>query len=375
MNRFLKISIHVAASLLFMLIPYIVSDSFPDISGFLQNPLTAFEVFFQFKMLLVFYLHYYWLIPHFIYKKRYGVYFFLILSFITLASFISFSVVREQDVHVKHYQLNNKHTFNHNAQHHRHTHQHYNKSHADSMQLYANNTQNYNSGKRITPVKYIIIRRVYLYILVIVLAFLFRNLQKLKETKEAKLKLEIQSLKSNLNPHTLFNLLNGIYAKALVNKEDTAQHVLYLSQLLRYLLKQNETEFSTVESEIEFANAYVALQNSRYTDQYTFDFKLSITNTFSKIPTLITLPLIENAYTHLDFNAQAPLIKIEIISNASEFYLSVENTYDCNHQKIGNSIGLEQFKKRLQIYYPHQHEYTVTTENGIYKSVLKIPFI
>ena len=359
--------LHVLGSILFMLIPFIVSDSFPDIQRFINNPLTGIEVFFQAKMLGVFYLNYFWLIPHVFNKKHYGIYFVILITILTAITVFSFSVLREQDVHARHYRMNHRHQSDFLS----------NKSQPKNQGLNHVKDDHYNqySKKQITPVKYIIIRRIYLYVLVILFAFILRNRQKLKEAEEAKLKLEIKSLKSNLNPHTLFNLLNGIYAKALQQAADTAPQILNLSQFLRTLLKQSEMEYSSVAAELDFIKAYVALQNNRFTDQYKFEFKTSIQNSHSNIPTLITLPLIENAFSHLDFDADDPYILIEVTTSLNAFYLHVENSYNCKYDNTGNQLGLEQLKKRLNIYFPNAHAYSVKAENCVYTCFLKLPLI
>ena len=331
------------------------------------------------------------LIPHFLFKRRYLLYALLLIGILGITTFFSFSVLKEQDVHAAHYKMNSR-----QRQHHAHSHTHFNghlqkhheaiankhvshdslysKSHKiDTNNLYSNAFKTNDAPKKITPVKYIILRRMYLYLLVILFAFLLRSRQRHKEAEKARLKTELDALKSHLNPHTLFNLLNGVYAKALAKQPEIADQIFHISQFLRTLLKQRDRDFYTIHEEVDFIKSYCELQKNRFTDQVNIHFSETIQRYDAQIPTLLTLPLIENAFTHLDFNSKEAQITIKIYSEDDFFNLSVSNTYDCNSVKTGNGLGLPGFIKRMEFHYLNEFTYSVVEKNCIYTSILRIP--
>lgn len=186
---------------------------------------------------------------------------------------------------------------------------------------------------------------------------------------------ELESLKSQLNPHFLFNSLNTIYALIQVSP-DEAQHAVHqLSTLLRYVLYENPQQVE-LSKEIDFARNYISLMEMRLGPgrvAYTFDEKALIPAT---VPPLIFITLVENAFKH--GNTGNPGHKIEIIIKSEPDGTVVCHTR--NHfvaksdpeSKADGGIGISNLRRRLQLIYGDNARLDTSTRDDIYETTLTI---
>ncbi len=193
--------------------------------------------------------------------------------------------------------------------------------------------------------------------------------------KNESLQTELKLLKSQINPHFLFNALNNIYALSAIDSAKTQKSISYLADMLRYVLYECEQPLVSLEKEISYIDNYIRLFTLKSSKSYpiTTDFKVLDKNI--QIAPMLLIPFVENALKHSEIEKiKDTHIRIAIQASASEIEFEVENTIPdkiFNKDSVGG-IGIGNVKKRLAIVYPDRHKLTINTENGIFKVTLRI---
>ena len=202
------------------------------------------------------------------------------------------------------------------------------------------------------------------------------------ELQQQKLEVEIQNiniekdfLKSQLNPHFLFNTLNNLYGLS-VKKDDSAPEViLNLSDIMSYTLYESNSEKVALEKEIDFIKNYFELEKMRYPKDKNIQLNISGEDDISGlyIAPLMTFTFIENAFKYGLKSSQNQFIKQEIEIKNNTFYFVLVNDIDKTEiKKEFGGIGLENIKKRLQLLYPNQHILNIQTLENSFRIELKI---
>lgn len=211
---------------------------------------------------------------------------------------------------------------------------------------------------------------------------ILRIYNKTTELQQQKLEVEIQNiniekdfLKSQLNPHFLFNTLNNLYGLS-VKKDDSAPEViLNLSDIMSYTLYESNAEKVALEKEIDFIKNYFELEKMRYSKDKNIQLKISGEDEISGlyIAPLMTFTFIENAFKYGLRSSQNQFIKQEIEIKNNTFHFILENDIDKTEiKKEFGGIGLENIKKRLQLLYPNQHILNIKTLENSFRIELKI---
>ncbi|MEM0543790.1 histidine kinase [Flavobacterium sp. j3] len=218
------------------------------------------------------------------------------------------------------------------------------------------------------------------FIFVITSSFKFfreysRKQELLIKAENEQLKTELALLKSQVNPHFLFNTLNNLYGLITQNQNQQASDVtLKLADLMRYLLESSKTDLVNLNKEIQFIDDYLSLEKIRLSQKTDINFKVSGMNKELFVAPLLFIPLVENAFKH-------GLNKI-LADSFAHFSLSVQNNelfFEAinsvgksteNSEKSGT--GLENLKKRLQLIYPHKHQLDVEQTANQFKVILHI---
>jgi len=187
-------------------------------------------------------------------------------------------------------------------------------------------------------------------------------LQAINEKSEAEMSL----LRSQLNPHFLFNTLSFLHTKTFKLDPELADTVLKLSDMLRYSLQSSKTDQVMIKSEIELLENYIAIFQNRFADKFYVDFNVVGTNFQQRIEPLLLIPFVENAFKHgVLSDADAPAkIKLEVTDGT--FHFQCENKINNYQKDPGSGIGLENVKKRLNLLYPDRHELKVLEEEGTF---------
>jgi hypothetical protein len=180
------------------------------------------------------------------------------------------------------------------------------------------------------------------------------------------LQLELNFLKSQVNPHFLFNTLNNIYGLILKNeKEKSASMVARLSQFLRYSLYESDSYKVPVDKELQLLKDYIELESVRL-NRISVKFTHQSDGSVTTIAPLLMIPLIENSFKYTTDKTGA-YIAIDFRIANKMLCFTLQNSFDPERQSgdIGG-IGLNNFNKRLDLYYPGKYTYQVTKSEEQY---------
>lgn len=175
--------------------------------------------------------------------------------------------------------------------------------------------------------------------------------QKSKTAENERLQSELIYLKYQLQPHFFFNTLNNIYALIDAAPDKAKDTVLKLSKLMRYILYKSDEHVVLLSEEISFLQSYIDLMRIRYGSHVKIEVSVQASSEMLKIPPLLVVPLIENAFKHGVDATKPSFIHIEILSNKKEIKISIRNSYfpKTETDKSGSGIGLDNLKKRLEL--------------------------
>ncbi len=183
------------------------------------------------------------------------------------------------------------------------------------------------------------------------------NSQRLREREQLlikeKLGAELSFLKSQINPHFLFNTLNNIYSLARKKSDKTPEVVLKLSKLLRFVMYETKHQYIAVGKELEFLKDYIELHKIRYDDRLRIDFKYELDDLNAQIMPNILTPFVENAFKHgASQSTMFSYIFIELKLVENELYFKVENSFEptvITDEEEG--IGLKNLHRQLELMY------------------------
>ncbi|MRI02182.1 histidine kinase [Kriegella sp. EG-1] len=187
---------------------------------------------------------------------------------------------------------------------------------------------------------------------------------------------ELQFLKSQINPHFLFNNLNNLYSYAIMQSPKTPSIILELSSVLRYMLYDCKEKFVVLSKEIEHLKNFTKLNELQIEERGTVVFTNKVAKTGFKIAPLILSVFIENAFKHSTASQSEDInIKIDLIIdengslefNCSNTFLPMGNT-----ENLSKGIGLQNVKKRLQLLYPDAHNLRINESAKTYDISLKM---
>ncbi|MCD9855281.1 sensor histidine kinase [Epilithonimonas sp. JDS] len=209
-----------------------------------------------------------------------------------------------------------------------------------------------------------------------------RIYNKTTQLQQQKLEVEIQNiniekdfLKSQLNPHFLFNTLNNLYGLS-VKKDDSAPEViLNLSEIMSYTLYESNSEKVSLEKELDFIRNYFELEKMRYPKDKNIQLEILDDDQIAGlyIAPLLTFTFIENAFKYGLKNSDKQFINQKIKIENDTFYFVLKNDFDKTEiKKEFGGIGLENIKKRLHLLYPNQHDLKISTFENSFKVELKI---
>lgn len=207
--------------------------------------------------------------------------------------------------------------------------------------------------------------------------FLFAK-KKEEETirnKNENLQTELKLLKSQINPHFLFNSLNNIYALSVIDSDKTQQSISILSDMLRYVLYECEQPLVRLEKEVTYIENYIKLFSLKSSKPYPITTDFNILNPKAVIAPMLFIPFIENALKHGHIEKITDtFIHIKIYADSREIQFEIENSVPkqaINKDKVGG-IGIENVKKRLAILYPEKHQLSIDANNTSYKVSLNL---
>jgi len=217
------------------------------------------------------------------------------------------------------------------------------------------------------------------FFLIVLVVGIISNLYKVQRRKNdleaANTKAELSLLKSQVNPHFLFNTLNSIYYMSLKKMDEAPKAIITLSDMMRYLLTEATVDFVTLEQEIDYINKYIGFQKLRISKSTTIDYSLNGNVENIQIAPLLLIPFIENAFKYGVSSNTDSLIKIQIDVEEKKLMLYVENSIIAREEETeGTSLGIKNISKRLELLYPDNHKLTIDNDGNIYHVNLQIGF-
>ncbi|GAA4275160.1 hypothetical protein GCM10022258_44560 [Aquimarina gracilis] len=205
----------------------------------------------------------------------------------------------------------------------------------------------------------------------------FKERRETEALRREKVDAELKFLKSQTNPHFLFNTLNSIYGLALEKSEKTPSLILKLSEILSYTLYESNVEKVDLGKELALIENIIALEKERYEKRVDIDYKVEGKVEKIKIPPLILIPFIENAFKHgLKNEIKKGWIKIHIKATKDLLFFMIENSISSIEEKEKGTnesgLGLQNVTRRLDLIYGEQKDLDITKTDTSFKVVLKI---
>ncbi len=200
----------------------------------------------------------------------------------------------------------------------------------------------------------------------------YKNERVKTQINTQKINTELSFLKTQLNPHFLFNTLNSIYSLANKKSDYTTDAIITLSELMRYMLYETDKSYVPLKNEIDYIKNYISLQTLRLKDSSGVRFNVQ-GNLDHSIEPLLLISFIENAFKYgTDYTGKTN-INIKIIIEDKKLNLLISNYISINEKgKPSSGIGLQNIKNRLILLYPDSHSLKIEESNKLYKVELTL---
>jgi two-component system LytT family sensor kinase len=185
---------------------------------------------------------------------------------------------------------------------------------------------------------------------------------------------ELNYLKSQTNPHFLFNTLNNIYSLTRDKSDLAPESILRLSKILRYMLYETGGAYIAIEQELKIMNDYIALEQLRYDDSLRVNFNYDVEDMKQALPPLLLIPLVENAFKHgVSETRNRPFVDIHLSVRNRQLHFSVKNSSERQAEEgnVKDNIGLSNLRRQLELLYK-DYKLTVQQEESVFTAVLQI---
>lgn len=188
--------------------------------------------------------------------------------------------------------------------------------------------------------------------------FWIREQQDKADIETEKVKSELMLLKSQINPHFIFNTLNNIDSLIITNPQKASESIIKLSEIMRYVTYEINADYVSIDQEINYLISYIELNRLRFGNDF-IEFNTNIEDTAKMIAPMLFIPLVENALKHGYKNCPNPGVVIQLeVGKTIHFmvqnYISLSNNDENKH----HGIGISNLIKRLQYLYPKSYELT-----------------
>ena len=302
------------------------------------NDLLVVFVLYPAINITLFYLNYLALIPQFLDKKRYGVYIITVIMALILYGFAKYGVA----LIFKQYVL---------------------------MRVKAQLTGfgSYFLSTIFTSLVYLFFSAILKFT---VDWFLNERIQ--RDLENQRLSAELAFLKSQINPHFLFNSLNSIYSLAYQRSETTPEAILKLSEIMRYMLYECNDNKVDLVKELQYLQNYIDLQKIRFGNKAFIDFKIEGKIETQQIVPLLLISFIENAFKHGVASNPVTPIRLLIDVEESHLHFYIQNKKHTNNRDASGGIGLNNVKRRLDLLYPGKYNLEIHDETDTYTVELSL---
>jgi len=236
------------------------------------------------------------------------------------------------------------------------------------------NTRRMFQGKHLDPSRFFVLADLFSFSIPIIFAIALRAVERWIRTEAEKkeivnknLESELEHLRYQLQPHFFFNSLNNIYSLIAISPTKAQDIVLGLSKLMRYLLYETNHKEVDLADEISFLKNYIKLMEIRQSDKTLTNYSFpEVEEKKYFIAPLLLIPMIENAYKHGVSATRSSQIYFSIELKENQlFFFSRNTSFPKNESDIsGSGIGLDNLRKRLELFYPGGHVLRIQTEKN-----------
>jgi two-component system, LytTR family, sensor kinase len=200
----------------------------------------------------------------------------------------------------------------------------------------------------------------------------FLNERIQRDLENQRLTAELAFLKSQINPHFLFNSLNSIYSLAYQKSDTTPEAILKLSEIMRYMLYESNDNKVDLAKELQYLQNYIDLQKIRFGNKAFVDFKITGEVGNQKIVPLLLIAFIENAFKHGVANDPSSPICLRINLDGTKLHFYMENKKHMLNRDTEGGIGLNNVKRRLDLLYSGKYTLTIQDEPNTYTCELSL---
>lgn len=202
-----------------------------------------------------------------------------------------------------------------------------------------------------------------------------RKQQEATELKSEKLDTELKFLKSQINPHFLFNALHNVYALSVIKSDATPEMILKLSDMLRYLLYDCSTDQVPLSREISYINNYISLLKLKDSKIRNIETDFDTADAGLMIEPMLFIPFIENSFKHSKIeDLEKGWIRMRISVKAGDVVFEVQNSIpetDFTKDEVGG-IGMDNVRRRLNLLYPNTHTLEISREPAVFSVKLSL---
>ena len=323
-KKIVNILIHTFIWAFFVVLPLII---IPKSYEFLYNETAQLVIYIVLTIISIifFYFNFYYTIPELYFRKKYVLYILFLIAFFAITVVVTRFIV---------------HIFNHDY-----------------------NFQNQEMG---------FFRNYFLrFLIIFIVSLLLAYRKRYKQNETERIKSELSTLKAQINPHFLFNTLNGIYGQAIIKSEKTADSISKLSLMMRYFFTETNAEKVSLSKEINYIESYIELQKIRLTDKTKVIFTVEGEIETKQIAPLLFINFIENAFKYGVSNEVETKINISISVDNGVFVFNIIND-KVRTELNSNKFGIKNAKHRLDLLYPNNYSLEIRNNEKSFEVNLKI---
>jgi hypothetical protein len=342
LNR--KLGIHLALWLYLFILPFALLNwvFIREIAQqpHLQHQIILLAIYRTIVVIAMFYLNYTVLMPRLFFKQRYWQYGLLVVGLIIAASALQL-------------------TFSHPPPH---------PFSAPFPQPNFSHEPPPPFQRGMPPYMFSPLAAMFMMVISLFASFAWQLNRRYQEAMQVKLASELSWLKAQINPHFLFNALNSIYLLSLKKSDQTANSIIQLSEMMRYILSEANENRIALEKEIAYLNNYIAIQKLRLAPTVALQYDVKGDVLGKQIAPLLLISFIENAFKYGISTTEASPIDIIIQINDKKLLLHVKNRHFGHEQalSVGTGIGLDNTQKRLSLFYPNKHQLKIQETDNEY---------
>lgn len=211
--------------------------------------------------------------------------------------------------------------------------------------------------------------------LFVMLAFVFKQLRDQRQheaLRHERNDMELAYLRAQLNPHFLLNSMNNLYGLALTEPERSADAILRLAELMRYMLYESSAERVPLTQEVEYLRNYVALETLRHEGAVYIDFVVEGPLAGAYIAPLLLICFVENAFKHGTVSNPAQPVQLHLAVHENQLSFATRNQIVDQNKDLAGGVGLPTVRRRLALLYPRRHRLAITQDAGSFCCLLEL---